>query len=578
MVSSNAVSAKVRARKEFHPIIQRIVLLLVITFGLSLAAKPASAATSGGGACPSGTYSINNSSGALSSLGITSCFYVSKSAGSDSNNGTSESTPWAHMPGMPSCTGTCASITPAAGEGFILRGGDSWAASDLGVSWTAAGSSSNPMYIGVDQTWYNSATCGASWCRPIFNPASSSMNGSAYFFVNTGSNAANVTVDNIEETGWSCAAMESGNMNGNISPNVEYENLYIHGWRYNSGDTSCQVFAFSANISNGTSLVAGTNVHNNVVDGSDQTPSPVASPTTTDSPVGCALHGDIFANNVCRYIYNINGLFNQVSGNLIEYVLVGNSGDHCNMTNFQGILNGSVGYAFNNEYRHMECSGGLILWLSGNTADGSATYYAFGNVFYDVNNGSAQRISTCTHPSQGSACGTFYVFNNTDSASGGQLAGNGEASPRGTVNLANNHIIGTDTLCENAGVTCNDRGNELYQCAGTGSGCADQNVAAAFNQYIDSQIPYADAPVASTNSTVGAGLNASNTLGLSCTGTLTALCSDTAYATYDTSNHTVVLKAANARGSAWDIGAYQFGTGSGAAAPNPPTGLSAVVN
>jgi hypothetical protein len=402
------------------------------------------------------------------------------------------------------------------------------------------------------------------------------MSDSAYFFVNSGSTAAHVTVDNIEESGWSCAAMESGTMNGNISPDVEFENLYVHGWSYESGDTSCQVFAFSANISDGTSQVAGTNVHNNVVDGSDQTPSPVSSPSTTDSPVGCALHGDIFANNVCRYIYNVNGLFNQVSGNLIEYVLVGNSGDHCNMTNFQGILNGSAGYAFNNVYRHMECDGGLILWLSGNTAVGDATYYAFGNVFYDVDNGSSQRITTCTHPDQGSACGTYYVFNNTDSGSGGQLTGNGEASPRGTVNLANNHIIGGDTLCEDLGVTCHDHGNELLECAGTASGCADQDVAPAFNQYADSQIPYADAPVASTNSTVGAGQNASTTLGLACTGTLTALCSDTTYATYDTTSHAVVMKSANARGSTWDIGAYQFEVGS--PAPGPPTDLSAVVN
>ena len=572
---SNGVIWNVRQHNKFHSAVQGFTLLFLITLSLSFAAKPALAAA--GGSCPSGNYSINNSTGTLSTLGITGCFYVSKSAGSDSNSGTSESSPWAHMPGMPSCSANCASTTPASGEGFILRGGDSWSASDLGISWTHSGTTSAPIYIGVDQTWYNSASCGGSWCRPIFNPAGSSMSGNAYFFMNSGSTAANVTLDNIEETGWSCAAMESGNMNGTISPNTEIENLYVHGWSYNAGDSSCQVFAFSTNISNGTSDVLGANFHNNVVDGSDQTPNPVSNPSGTKSPVGCALHGDIFANNVCRYIYNINGLFNQVSGNLIEYVLVGNSGDHCNMTNFQGILNGSTGYAFNNVYRHMECSGGLILWLSGNTADGSATYYAFGNVFYDVSSGSSQRITTCTHPSQGSACGTYYIFNNTDSASGGQLAGNGESSPRGTVYLANNHIIGSDTLCENLGVTCTDRGNELYQCAGTGSGCAAQNVSAAFNQYADTQVPYADAPVASTNSTVGAGQNASSTLSLPCSGTLTALCSDTAYATYDSTNHTVVMRTASARGSTWDIGAYQFG-GASSTAPNPPTGLSAVVN
>jgi hypothetical protein len=476
------------------------------------------------------------------------------------------------------------------------------------------------------------------------------MTGDTYVFLNNGSTAIYTTVDNIEEKGWSCAAMESGDLNETLSPDGEFENLYIHGWSYSGGDSTCQIAAFSANIGDGAAQITGTNVHNNVVDGSDQSPSPASSPTTTDSPMLCALHGYIFANNVCRYVYNINGIFNQISGNWIDHVLVGNSGDHCNMTNWQGIAIGNAGYAFNNVYSNMDCSGGLILWLSGNDASSSAVYYAFGNVFYGVNNGALQRITTCTHPTQGVSCGTFNVFNNTDSASGGQLAGNGECTTainsftgssgtitfatanqascsgsgdgvdftagisvyltgfsggnaglngqvvtvlsgglsaasfeaavtgsgyssasgtaygplRGTLNLANNHIIGSDTLCENIGVKCVDSGNELSQCAGTGSGCADQNVASAFNQYSDSQTPYADAPVASTNSTVGAGQNACSTLGISCTGVLAAALSDTTYATENLTNHTVVMKTANTRGSTWDIGAYQFSAGTGA--------------
>ena len=51
--------------------------------------------------------------------------------GSDSNNGTSTSTPWLHAPGMPSCSGSCASYTPQAGDRFIFRGGT------LGTSATA---------------------------------------------------------------------------------------------------------------------------------------------------------------------------------------------------------------------------------------------------------------------------------------------------------------------------------------------------------------------------------------------------------------------------------------------------------
>src|SRR6267142_1721560 len=52
--------------------------------------------------------------------------YISKSTGSDSNNGTAKTSPWAHLPGMPSCTANCASYTPGAGDQFILMGGDTW--------------------------------------------------------------------------------------------------------------------------------------------------------------------------------------------------------------------------------------------------------------------------------------------------------------------------------------------------------------------------------------------------------------------------------------------------------------------
>ncbi len=37
-------------------------------------------------------------------------YYVAAS-GSDSNNGTSTTTPWLHAPGMSTCTATCASTT-----------------------------------------------------------------------------------------------------------------------------------------------------------------------------------------------------------------------------------------------------------------------------------------------------------------------------------------------------------------------------------------------------------------------------------------------------------------------------------
>lgn len=101
-------------------------------------------------------------------------YYVDYSTGSDSNNGTSKSTPWKHAPGMQgtgasggaatdACTGTCASTTPVAGDSIILKGGVTWPVTVLPWYFSWAGSSttsgsygcagSGCIYVGVDPTW-----------------------------------------------------------------------------------------------------------------------------------------------------------------------------------------------------------------------------------------------------------------------------------------------------------------------------------------------------------------------------------------------------------------------------------------
>src|ERR1700734_663668 len=112
MVSSNAVSSKVRTRIGVHSAVKGIVLFLVITLSLLFAPKLALAA-SAGGACPTGNQTIDPQGNPISianvgvtgtiSGSITGCYYISKATGSDSNSGTTEASPWAHMPGMPSC-------------------------------------------------------------------------------------------------------------------------------------------------------------------------------------------------------------------------------------------------------------------------------------------------------------------------------------------------------------------------------------------------------------------------------------------------------------------------------------------
>ena len=60
----------------------------------------------------------------------------------------------------------------------------------------------------------------------------------------------------------------------------------------------------------------------------------------------------------------------------------------------------------------------------------------------------------------------------------------------------------------------------------------------------------------------------------SCSATMTGLCSSITYPSYDSATHTIGVMAASARSAAWDIGAYQFASGS---SPNPANRSSATV-
>jgi hypothetical protein len=282
----------------------------------------------------------------------------------------------------------------------------------------------------------------------------------------------------------------------------------------------------------------GTLFFQNVIDGSDD---------PNKDFMGGILHGDAVRNNVIRYVYNgMNGVFNVIDGNLVEYNYVSASGDHCNMVFPQDVFTGSVLVVSNNIIRHAACSGGSTLFTMGNSNCTTCTAYVFNNVIYDVDSDFNPHIVIGGHV----ATGTYYLWNNTVAASS-YCIGNGETPPRSTVYYANTHCISSSPICMNTGTTCTDNGGNLLQTAAQ----ANANVSPHFDQYSSSQT-YAYSPVALSNSTVGAGKNSAS----SCSGNLASLCSDATYPAYDSVNHIVVLKTVVPRpaGAAWDIGAYQF--------------------
>jgi hypothetical protein len=562
------VLCKARARIGLSSRVSGIVVVFMITSGLFLfAPSTAFAATPAGGACPTGANYLNASGQlvTLSSLGITSCFFVSKSLGSDANNGLSERAPWQHLPGTETtCSGNCAAATPTAGQGFILYGGDTWPNSDLGIYWHKdwSGTSSNPIYIGVDLTWYSSSVCGSSWCRPIWScqgaPCADVANtGNPAFFAGWGNF---VILDNIEMSGLHTTAGQQFEYVLDEGANDQYQRLYVHGWSHAASGDSDNAIVFSGAGGN-----TGTCFHDNVVDGSDTSEDMIVALYST---IPCAY------NNYISYVTNgMEAVGHDIHDNTIANIVPSfMPGAHQNHLFHFGPDNGATSmFVYNNLIYGSTWSGGVVgLWLNGNEAS-NGTVYAFNNIFYDL--GAGNNLNTSGHNSTN--YGTFRIFNNTfecgnDSNNGG-CGGSAQGGPIAAYYAENNYWVSS---------------TPITYCYTTYSPCSIttdlvQNITTANNQGYTSTESYAFAPTSATGGTVGAGTNNTSTCA-----TIAALnvsagaaCQlDTTYGVGEnTINHTVApnrTPIARPSNGAWDVGAYQYGGGN---PPNPPTGLKAVV-
>lgn len=540
---------KAGARTGFGSEVPGIVFFFVAASGLLFSVSPAFAAKSpAGGTCPTGANYVNPSNPTgplvtLSSLGITSCYYFSKSAGSDSAAGTTETSPQQHVPGMPSYTG---SITPAAGQGFILKGGDTWVASDMPLHFAGSGISSNPVYVGVDLTWFS----GGSWTRPVFDCQATQCGSSAQVQISGGNY---VILDNIESTGVKSNTSEQKDFENLSGDHNVLERLYCHGWSHGTFTDDGNDTCFSDNASTNSTWMF------NVCDGSD---------TSKDMKNCLRIGGLVAAYNISNYTYEgLHGHVNDVHGNNFgNFILDDHNGpgDHANAI-VNNLYSGTTGLIYNNVVHDDTLAAGMEdIWICGaSTGDCTGdTIWVFGNVTYNLGRG----IDVGDHPP--SSAGTVNLYNNSIGDNSSYCVGNGESPPRSTVNYENNHcIINSGSFCNATGITCNNLASNLQQTTAQ----ADANASSKYDQYTMSEA-YVWSPVATTNSTVGAGQNLTS----SCSGILAALCNDSTYATENTSDHTVVLRTANGRGSTWDIGAFEFNAQG--QPPNPPTGLAAVVN
>jgi hypothetical protein len=453
---------------------------------------------------------------------------------------------------MSVCTGSCASKTPAAGDRFLFRGGDTWHSFStsptglpLHITWN--GTSGNPIYYGVDPTWFNSAACGAGWCRPIFtgdNPLSKTPVSSCAH-PNGGLvelNGTYVTVDNFEMMGicWSGPVSYFGV--GYVflpSNHTTIQNSYIHGWTHvafgvnGTADGESAIWATSQDPGNQETIA------NNVIDGFD------SDKTSGDGIIfgGYDIHGNTIRNCSNAVITNNTHLF---YNNLIENIFESSDpATHSNGFEFNSEQPGT-NFIYNNVVRHMNTA--VNIWLAPNGSD-----YFFNNVIYDINGAGTNYVAFC-----GDSNSKVFVYNNTMQTTGGALFGNvsntqcpGGASA--TWVATNNHFItdsgsGFSAIFRTPGVASGT--NNIYQ---TNAAAGTQGYAAASNY----------APTAANEATVGAGTN----LAGSCGAAGNALCSDTTLANTRTPN-------ARPASGAWDAGAYQFN----GVAPPPPSGSACDVN
>jgi hypothetical protein len=580
---------------------------LILTFcGVLLISGNASGQ---GGPCPTGANYLNaatNSLVTLASLGVTNCYYIS-ARGSDSNAGTSESSPWLHAPQMPNCSGNCATVQNAklpAGTGLIFRGGDAWHFGDstqttyTGGTWgfnvgkTPSGTLSNPIYLGVDQSWYS----GSSWARPILtgdNPTSTSTTlGPCAYQIGSNNNMLNFSgsghfiLDNFELTGF--CQQTKGAPNGwdqyisyGNSTDMRFLNLYVHGWTHEQfgnpadpmdcGPTNNYICINTEIFRGGDEPDLPDDVFRYiVVDGSDS------------DPTGAMLCYCDFWDVAYSYFGNqssVNARYPHLyHDNLYEYWYENGHGD---VIQSVGDAPGTNAF-YNSVFRHINVPNAagdpMLCW----TPHVGTTDYVFNDVVYDIGN-----MEYFIMGDNNRDVGAFAVFNdvfqsNSNSTNGTIFGCSATRNASSYTNANNLYIIDTAVYPSSGATnTCKGHGTETTSLQLSNSKATSDGYTASGT--------YAYFPPSVSSPTVKAGTNEKNNLcsalstaassDSSLSDAVSACLSDTRYAcTYNRTNHTLTCpgRTAVARPSSgnWDIGAYQFGN----AVLAPPTNLQATVH
>lgn len=486
-------------------------------------------------------------------------YYISYSAGSDSNNGLSKTTPWQRHPYMRKFAGK---YTHAAGDVFIFKMGDSWPNACFDMVIGAGGTSSTPDQYTFDPTWgTNPGTVGntgqtvGAYQFTAGGAAISGGDGYNKFIFNDDVNY--VTFNGIEFTGmvWtgSPAFGNPAMLDLQQSTNVIISNCYFHGWTH-SNTTSDALLCV---LGNGNSPYnAGCRVTGCVFDGLNS-----GGPGISDS--GSATFAiPLSDNNIIRNMSN--GLLLNANG-VAHDNLIGPINQSFDSTNHENCIEPidmipggtSTVYIYNNVIH--DATAVMILCQGAAPNNGAEIDYVWNNVFYVGTDANPPIPLQFDSISTNMANCQVHAWNNTIVGGAGACMrtvsrGNGNF---GVLDIQNNHCI-SDTAAPGGIIELGVTGTTLKN---NNNVLQTQKAAAAQGYSNTEQFFYS--PTAG-GATIGAGANLESLA----TGALASLAQDTGYA----GERTTVARPTS---GAWDVGAYQFVAGTGTA-PTPPTNLEIV--
>jgi hypothetical protein len=516
--------------------------------------------------------------------GVTVCYYIDYASGSDSANGTSESTPWQHAPGMANATSNAAGHTPSLGEGWIFKGGVTvdYHAFPMNTPWS--GTSGAPDYMGYDSAWYT----GSAWARPIFNGGGSAgYDTSARSFVtDIAHHSSHVVIDNLEFTGiyfgaacstsgpYTCGVISQYGYNGS-DVSWEVKNVYVHGWSHCSFSGAC------SDPGNEASFIyvkqdTGSSIHDTAIDGSD---------SSQDCCNAAAAWNEY--NLYISYLDNaVFGEINYFHDSVITNMVPPSNSVHGNCIHLFGSSNINE-LIYNNYVSCLNTGTGDEMFL---VEEDAATVYGFNNVLVKDGHGTMFELGI-----NNGGGGNYTFFNNTaecgvDPNPSGNCVTGKNGSP--TVTVSNNFFItsgvpvnkesgSTWTISEpsptlsmacSSGTHSDFGGSLVCSSVGSGDGTGNLNLTEDYPfAPLDSTAAAAVGTATGNNALCATISNINTAAGNAC------LSDTTLGVAYDKSNHTVTFPARmpilHSSSGPWQNGAYEFGAG----APAPPTGLAAVV-